>query len=252
MRHRERHFSQRIGWLRAAVLGANDGIVSTASLIVGVAASSADRGEVLIAGIAGLVAGAMSMAAGEYVSVSSQADTEAADLARERDELESNEPYEREELAKIYVERGLDAALAREVASQLMAHDALAAHARDELGLSEIHRARPLQAAMASATSFSAGAVIPVALVAFVPVPGDRRAGRRVLTGTAGDSRRAGRRCGRRRQAGRRRPDQLLGRTGDGSHRGHRRRAGDERLNGSCIRDVSWSSAISSAGRYSS
>ena len=172
MRHRERHFSQRTGWLRAAVLGANDGIVSTASLIVGVAASSAGRGEVLIAGIAGLVAGAMSMAAGEYVSVSSQADSEAADLARERDELESNEPYEREELAKIYVERGLDAALAREVASQLMARDALAAHARDELGLSEIHRARPLQAAMASAASFSAGAVIPVALVSLVPVQG--------------------------------------------------------------------------------
>jgi vacuolar iron transporter family protein len=172
MRHRERHFSQRIGWLRAAVLGANDGIVSTASLIVGVAAASVDRGAVLIAGIAGLVAGAMSMAAGEYVSVSSQADTEAADLERERGELESNEPYEREELAKIYVERGLDVALAEEVATKLMAHDALAAHARDELGLSDIHRARPLQAAMASATSFATGAVIPVILVALVPVQG--------------------------------------------------------------------------------
>jgi vacuolar iron transporter family protein len=172
MRHSERHFSQRIGWLRAAVLGANDGIVSTASLIVGVAAASEDRGAVLIAGIAGLVAGAMSMAAGEYVSVSSQADTEAADLARERDELESNEPYEREELARIYMERGLDAALAREVAAQLMTHDALAAHARDELGLSEIHRARPVQAAVASAASFAAGAVIPVILVALVPFQG--------------------------------------------------------------------------------
>jgi VIT1/CCC1 family predicted Fe2+/Mn2+ transporter len=172
MRHSERHFSQRIGWLRAAVLGANDGIVSTASLIVGVAAASEDRGAVLIAGIAGLVAGAMSMAAGEYVSVSSQADTEAADLARERDELESNEPYEREELARIYMERGLDAALAREVAVQLMTHDALAAHARDELGLSEIHRARPVQAAVASAASFAAGAVIPVILVALVPFQG--------------------------------------------------------------------------------
>ena len=170
MRHHERHYSQRIGWLRAAVLGANDGIVSTASLIVGVAAASEGRGAVLIAGIAGLVAGAMSMAAGEYVSVSSQSDTEAADLARERDELENNEPYEREELARIYVERGLDAALAREVAIQLMEHDALAAHARDELGLSDIHRARPYQAAMASAASFAAGAVIPVALVALVPV----------------------------------------------------------------------------------
>jgi vacuolar iron transporter family protein len=172
MRHREHHYSQRIGWLRAAVLGANDGIVSTASLIVGVAAASEDRGAVLIAGIAGLVAGAMSMAAGEYVSVSSQADTEAADLARERNELESNEPYEREELAKIYRERGLDAVLAREVAAQLMAHDALAAHARDELGLTEVHRARPLQAAMASATSFAAGAVIPVILAALVPFQG--------------------------------------------------------------------------------
>ena len=172
MRHHERHFSQRIGWLRAAVLGANDGIVSTASLIVGVAAASEDQGPVLIAGIAGLVAGAMSMAAGEYVSVSSQADTEAADLARERDELESNEPYEREELARIYMERGLDAALAREVAVQLMAHDALGAHARDELGLSEIHRARPVQAAVASAASFAVGAVIPVILVALVPFQG--------------------------------------------------------------------------------
>jgi vacuolar iron transporter family protein len=172
MRHFERHYTQRIGWLRAAVLGANDGIVSTASLIVGVATASVDRGAVLIAGIAGLVAGAMSMAAGEYVSVSSQADTEAADLARERDELETNEAYERDELAKIYVERGLDADLAREVSAQLMAHDALAAHARDELGLSEIHRARPLQAAMASATSFAAGAVIPVMLAALVPFKG--------------------------------------------------------------------------------
>jgi VIT1/CCC1 family predicted Fe2+/Mn2+ transporter len=172
MRHHERHFSQRIGWLRAAVLGANDGIVSTASLIVGVAAASEDQGPVLIAGIAGLVAGAMSMAAGEYVSVSSQADTEAADLARERDELEFNEPYEREELARIYMERGLDAALAREVAVQLMAHDALGAHARDELGLSETHRARPVQAAVASAASFAVGAVIPVILVVLVPFQG--------------------------------------------------------------------------------
>jgi VIT1/CCC1 family predicted Fe2+/Mn2+ transporter len=131
-----------------------------------------DRDAVLIAGVAGLVAGAMSMAAGEYVSVSSQADTEAADLERERGELESNEAWEREELAKIYVERGLDAGLAREVAIQLMAHDALAAHARDELGLSELHRARPLQAAIASAASFAAGAVLPVILAALVPVQG--------------------------------------------------------------------------------
>jgi len=170
MRHSERHYSQRIGWLRAAVLGANDGVVSTASLIVGVAAAGTDRGAVLLAGIAGLVAGAMSMAAGEYVSVSSQADTEAADLAREREELETNEDYEREELARIYMARGLDAALAQQVSAQLMAHDALGAHARDELGLSEIHRARPLQAALASAASFAAGAVIPVIMAALLPV----------------------------------------------------------------------------------
>jgi VIT1/CCC1 family predicted Fe2+/Mn2+ transporter len=170
MRHSERHYSQRIGWLRAAVLGANDGIVSTASLVVGVAAAGTDRGGVLLAGVAGLVAGAMSMAAGEYVSVSSQADTEAADLVREREELENNEDYEREELARIYMARGLDAALARKVSVQLMAHDALGAHARDELGLSEIHRARPLQAALASAACFAVGAVVPVILAALLPV----------------------------------------------------------------------------------
>jgi vacuolar iron transporter family protein len=172
MRHSERHYSQRIGWLRAAVLGANDGIVSTASLIVGVAAASADRNAVLIAGVAGLVAGAMSMAAGEYVSVSSQADTESADLSRERHELETNAAWEHEELAKIYVDRGLEPALAQQVADQLMAHDALAAHARDELGLSEIHRARPVQAALASAASFATGALLPVILVALAPAQG--------------------------------------------------------------------------------
>jgi VIT1/CCC1 family predicted Fe2+/Mn2+ transporter len=172
MLHSERHYSQRVGWLRAAVLGANDGIVSTASLVVGVAAANADRTDILLVGVAGLVAGAMSMAAGEYVSVSSQADTEEADLARERKELGSNEAWEREELAGIYVDRGLDADLAKRVAEQLMAHDALAAHARDELGLSEMHRARPLQAAMASAASFAAGAVIPVFLVARAPLSG--------------------------------------------------------------------------------
>jgi VIT1/CCC1 family predicted Fe2+/Mn2+ transporter len=172
MRHSERHYSQRIGWLRAAVLGANDGIVSTASLIVGVAAASADRNAVLIAGVAGLVAGAMSMAAGEYVSVSSQADTESADLSRERHELETNAAWEREELAKIYVDRGLEPALAQQVADQLMAHDALAAHARDELGLSQIHRARPVQAALASAASFATGALLPVILAALAPVEG--------------------------------------------------------------------------------
>lgn len=169
--HFERHYSDRIGWLRAAVLGANDGIVSTASLVVGIAAANVGRAEVLIAAIAGLVAGAMSMAAGEYVSVSSQADSERADVERERRELESDERAEREELANIYKTRGLDKELAARVAEQLMAHDALAAHTRDELGLSESNRARPLQAAWASAASFAAGALLPVMLVVFAPRP---------------------------------------------------------------------------------
>lgn len=169
-RNSERHYSQRIGWLRAAVLGANDGIVSTASLIVGVAAAQATRSDVLIAGIAGLVAGAMSMAAGEYVSVSSQADTEKADLKREQKELEMDEAFEREELAAIYVERGLDASLAGQVAEQLMAHDALAAHARDELGMSETHSARPIQAALTSAATFAVGAALPLFLAAVIPL----------------------------------------------------------------------------------
>src|SRR5688572_25907164 len=155
MRHREWHRSERIGWLRAAVLGANDGIVSTASLVIGVASASAARQDVLIAGVAGLVAGAMSMAAGEYVSVSSQSDTERADLAREQKELYENVPFEREELAQIYVGRGVDVELARQVADQLMAKDALAAHARDELGISEISTARPVQAALMSAATFT-------------------------------------------------------------------------------------------------
>jgi VIT1/CCC1 family predicted Fe2+/Mn2+ transporter len=167
--HRERHRTGRIGWLRAAVLGANDGIVSTASLIVGVAAAQTARGEVLVAGVAGLVAGAMSMAAGEYVSVSSQADTERADLARERKELATDEPVEREELAAIYVERGLDLSLANQVAEQLMAHDALAAHARDELGISETLAARPIQAAIASAGAFAIGAAMPLLTVVVAP-----------------------------------------------------------------------------------
>ncbi len=165
----ETHYSSRIGWLRAAVLGANDGIVSTASLVIGVASASAARGEVLVAGIAGLVAGAMSMAAGEYVSVCSQADTEKADLARERLELESDYGVEREELAAIYVTRGLEQSLARQVADQLMEHDALAAHARDELGLSEIHSARPIQASLASAITFAVGAALPLALAWLSP-----------------------------------------------------------------------------------
>ena len=167
--HRERHRTERIGWLRAAVLGANDGIVSTASLVVGVAAAHASRGEVLVAGVAGMVAGAMSMAAGEYVSVSSQADTEKADLSRERKELDVDERSEREELASIYVHRGLDPLLARQVAEQLMAHDALAAHARDELGISESLTARPVQAALASAATFAVGAALPLLTVLVAP-----------------------------------------------------------------------------------
>lgn len=167
--HAEHHISERIGWLRAAVLGANDGIVSTASLIVGVAASAAPHSQVLIAGGAGLVAGAMSMAAGEYVSVSSQSDAEQADLARERQELDTRPDLEQEELARIYVGRGLDEDLAEEVARQLMGRDALAAHARDELGLSDITAARPVQAAMASASSFTIGAGMPLLMVILAP-----------------------------------------------------------------------------------
>lgn len=168
--HPERHYVQHIGWLRAAVLGANDGIVSTASLVVGVAASNATHSGVLIAGVAGLVAGAMSMAAGEYVSVSSQSDTEQADIQRERGELAGNEPRERKELADIYMKRGLDASLAAQVAEQLMAKDALAAHARDELGISDTISARPVQAALTSAATFSVGAALPLLAVIFTPV----------------------------------------------------------------------------------
>lgn len=167
--HFERHYAERIGWLRAAVLGANDGIVSTASLVVGVAAANTARGDVLVAGVAGLVAGAMSMAAGEYVSVSSQADTEKADLDRERQELLTDEESERKELAAIYERRGLEPALARQVADQLMAHDALSAHARDELGLTEIHAARPIQAALASAATFAVGAALPLLMTLISP-----------------------------------------------------------------------------------
>jgi VIT1/CCC1 family predicted Fe2+/Mn2+ transporter len=165
----ETHRTHRIGWLRAAVLGANDGIVSTASLIVGVAAAEASRNNVLIAGLAGLVAGAMSMAAGEYVSVSSQSDTENADLEREREELATDLTFEHAELAAIYVARGLDAELAKQVATQLMAKDALGAHARDELGISDTLSARPVQAAFASAGSFTIGAVLPLLLVLIAP-----------------------------------------------------------------------------------
>ena len=170
--HREEHRTERIGWLRAAVLGANDGIVSTASLVVGVAAASTGRSEVLVAGVAGLVAGAMSMAAGEYVSVSSQADTEQADLARERTELATTPESEMDELTGIYVKRGLDPALARQVAEQLTANDALSAHARDELGISEIITARPVQAALASAATFAVGAALPLLVVILAPEAG--------------------------------------------------------------------------------
>lgn len=169
--HPERHASSRIGWLRAAVLGANDGIVSTASLIIGVAAADAGRSSILVAGVAALFAGAMSMAAGEYVSVSSQADTERADLTRERSELQQQPDFEQEELTRIYQSRGVDRETAVSVARQMMTHDALKAHARDELGLSDIHAARPLQAAMASAATFTAGASAPLAVVPIAPVP---------------------------------------------------------------------------------
>ena len=167
--HRERHRTERVGWLRATVLGANDGILSTASLVLGVAAAHATQSNVLLAGVAGLVAGAMSMAAGEYVSVHSQADTEQADLALERTELKLDDRGERGELTAIYVERGLDPALAKQVADQLMAHDAIGAHARDELGISETLSARPIQAALASAGSFAVGAAMPLSTAALVP-----------------------------------------------------------------------------------
>lgn len=168
-RPKERHRLGRIGWLRAAVLGANDGILSTASLVLGVATAHATHANVLVAGVAGLVAGAMSMAAGEYVSVHSQADTERAELGRERKELEADDKGEHQELAAIYVARGLDRSLAKQVAEQLMAHDALGAHARDELGISKTLRARPIQAALASAGSFAVGAAMPLLVTALAP-----------------------------------------------------------------------------------
>jgi len=188
----ESHLVGRIGWLRAAVLGANDGIISTASLIVGVAAAAATRSDVLIAGVAGLVAGAMSMAAGEYVSVSSQSDTEQADLARERKELRDSPGFELDELAEIYVQRGVERPLARQVAQQLMAKDALTTHARDELGISEITTARPVQAALTSAVMFSVGAAMPLLMVvlspasALVPVVSAASLGSLALLGAIG------------------------------------------------------------------
>lgn len=169
MRHIERHRTQRTGWLRAAVLGANDGILSTASLVLGVAAAGASTKAIVVAGVAGLVSGAMSMAAGEYVSVSSQADTEGADLIREGEELAANPDQEHEELASIYIKRGLDRPLASSVATQLMAHDAIGAHARDELGISDTLAAKPVQAAMASAGTFATGAALPLLIVIMIP-----------------------------------------------------------------------------------
>ena len=170
LRHKERHHTGQMGWLRAAVLGANDGILSTASLVLGVAAAHGTRSNVLVAGVAGLVAGAMSMAAGEYVSVHSQADTERADLERERAELRADDEGEHKELTAIYVGRGLDPSLAKQVADQLMARDAIGAHARDELGISETLRARPIQAALASAGSFAVGAAMPLVTTTVAPV----------------------------------------------------------------------------------
>ena len=229
--HPEIHFVDRIGWLRAAVLGANDGIISTASLIVGVAAATATQNDVLIAGVAGLVAGAMSMAAGEYVSVSSQSDTERADFAREREELSENPEFELNELAEIYVERGVDQALARQVAQQLMAKDALTAHARDELGISKITKARPVQAALASAATFSVGAAMPLLMVVISPAPCARsyRVGRVFgLPRSAGCDRRESR---RRKHSARHGPGDLLGRVGDGAYRRDR-----EAVRHGCVR----------------
>jgi VIT1/CCC1 family predicted Fe2+/Mn2+ transporter len=219
--HPESHLVGRIGWLRAAVLGANDGIISTASLIVGVAAAAATRNDVLIAGVAGLVAGAMSMAAGEYVSVSSQSDTEKADLARERKELSENLAFELDELAEIYVKRGIDQALARQVAEQLMAKDALSAHARDELGISEITTARPVQAALTSAVMFSVGAAMPLLMVivspagALVPIVSAASLGFLALGRDWGQS-------GRRKPSARHGSSDILGRAGDGVNRRYR------------------------------
>ncbi len=229
MPHEEHHYIHRVGWLRAAVLGANDGLISTASLIVGVAAAASGRAEILTAAFAGWAAGAMSMAAGELVSVSSQADLERADLAREKRALEEEPREELDELAKIYEQRGLDAALARTVAERLMAKDALSAHARDELGLTDEAAANPVQAAFASALSFSAGAALPT-LAALLSPPETTIAAVSVATlvclvalGALGAETR------RRGDAQARAPRRLLGRAGDGCDRGHRRahRQGD-------------------------
>ena len=220
--HPENHLVDRIGWLRAAVLGANDGIVSTASLIVGVAAAAATRNDVLIAGVAGLVAGAMSMAAGEYVSVSSQSDTEQADLARERKELSDNPKAELDELAEIYVKRGVDQTLARQVAQQLMAKDALTAHARDELGISEITTARPVQAALTSAATFSVGAAMPLAHGCRIARKCARPHRVRCVFGLSRSSGCYRGKSRRSKHSARHSPGDILGRVGDGTHRRNR------------------------------
>ena len=216
---KERHRTGRIGWLRAAVLGANDGILSTSSLVLGVAAAHATHSNVLVAAVAGLVAGAMSMAAGEYVSVHSQADTEQAELELEREELKADDKGEHTELMAIYLARGLDPSLAKQVAQQLMAHDALGAHARDELGISETLRARPIQAALASAGSFAVGAAMPLLVTAIAPAAGLIPL---VFTGVPRTSRRIG--CPRRRRSsdGGCNTCHILGRAGHGGHRGRR------------------------------
>ena len=221
--HSENHLVGRIGWLRAAVLGANDGIISTASLIVGVAAAAAKQNDVLIAGIAGLVAGAMSMAADEYVSVSSQSDTERAELARERKELSENAEFELDEIAEVYVKRGVDQPLARQVAQQLMAKDALTAHARDELGISEMTTARPVQAALTSAVTFSVGAAMPLLMLvvspagALVPIVSAASLGFLDVLDAIGA------RAGGANMLRCHSPSNFLGRVGDGSHRRYRK-----------------------------
>ena len=217
--NKERHRTGRIGWLRAAVLGANDGILSTSSLVLGVAAAHATHSNILVAGVAGLVAGAMSMAAGEYVSVHSQADTEQADLELERAELKADDQGEHKELTAIYVARGLDPSLAKQVAQQLMAHDALGAHARDELGMSDALAARPIQAALASAGSFAVGAAMPLLVTAMAPAGDSDSSCIRNFPRVPRASRRTGCTCGWRGSNDWRNPRYVLGCTGYGSDR---------------------------------
>ena len=242
MRHREWHRTDRIGWLRAAVLGANDGIVSTASLVLGVAAAHGTHSSVMVAGIAGLVAGAMSMAAGEYVSVRSQADSEQAALSMERAELKADDKAEHQELAAIYVHRGLAPALAKQVAEQLMTHDALGAHARDELGISETLKARPIQAAFTSAASFAVGAAMPLLAAAIVPASSLILRRLRNFAGVPCDPGWGGRACGRRSGDNRRRARHVLGRAcdgADGRRRGTVRNGGVTNLIGANNRQAS-------------